>query len=147
MRNALLKQWRQRTMDRGFCWERDRLCKKASWRCRGRCSAGAGRYEESWQCGIDERRAWKDIAGDDGSYQRQSEWSCKFRLWGGLGRWGWWRDRAGWAQRRWQTRLGNVHNHHNGAAVPGEVLSESDEAWRIDTTGMEGLSQFLMWKR
>jgi len=34
-RNAILMQWRERIMDRGLCWERNRWGKKASWRRRG----------------------------------------------------------------------------------------------------------------
>ena len=141
-RNTLLKQWRNRKMDWGLCWERDRWGRKASWRRRGCGSARAGRYGECWNLGIDVQRARKDFWGDDGCYGRQSEWYCKFRRSGGWWRWGW-RDRAGIAEQRWWTQLGDEHNLQNSTAAHGEHSGEADEAWCIDTTGMGGCSRLL----
>jgi len=74
------------------------------------------------------------------------EWSCKFRRWGGWGRWGW-RERAGQPERRWRTWLSDGHNLQNGTAAHGELLADADEDWRIDTTGMGGCSRLLPWRR
>jgi len=81
------------------------------------------------------------------AYRRQSEWSCKFRRWGGCGTWGWWRDRGWPAPQRWRTWLGHGHNHQNCTAEHGEVLAEADEAWRIDATGMGGCCWLIPQKR
>jgi len=146
-RNALLTQWREREMDWGLCWERNRWGKKASWRRRGSGSARAGRYDACWDRAIDVQRAQKDIWGDAGCYWRQSVWSCKFRPWGAWGRWGWWIDWAGQAEQRWQTWLGDGHNHQNSTAAHGEVWAEADEARRIGSTEMGGCGGLLTWTR
>jgi len=146
-RNALLKQWREREMDWGLCWERNRWGKKPSWRHRGSGSARAGQYDACWNRAIDVQIARTDVWRDTGCYRSQSEWSCKFRRWGGWGRWGWWRYSAGQAERRRWTRLGNGHNHQNSTAAHGEVSAEADEARRIDPTGMGGCSRLLPWTR
>jgi len=46
---------------------------------------------------------------------------------GGWGRWGWWwrGSRAGLAERRWQTRLGDGHNPRNGAASHGAFPADA----------------------
>jgi len=146
-RNVLLNQWREREMDRGLCWGRDCWGKKASWRCKGSGSARAGRYEACWNRGIDVQAARRNVSAEACCYRRQSEWSCKFRRWGGWGRWGRWRDWAGHAERRWRTRLGDGHNHQNGTAAHGEISAEADEARRIVSTGMGGCSRLLQWTR
>jgi len=146
-RNASLNQWRDREIVWGLCWERNRRGKKASRRRRGSGSARAEWNEACWNHRIDDQRARQDFWGDDGSYPRQSEWSCKFRRWGGWGRWCWCRDSAGQAERRWRTQLGDGHNHQNGAAAHGGVSGDVDEGWRNDTTGMGGCSRLLPWKR
>ena len=84
-RNTLLKQWREREMDRSLCWERNRCCKQAVWRCRGRDWVGEGRHGDSWECRIDDHRAQNHWGADDGCYRRLSERSCKFQQ---LGWWG-----------------------------------------------------------
>jgi len=128
-------------MDWGLCGERNCWGTKASWRRRGRRSTGAGQYDACWNSGIDVQRAQKDVWGDAGCYQRQSEWSCKYRWWGVWGRRRWWRDWAGQFERRWPTRLGDAHNHQHGPAAHGEVSAEADDARRIDSTGMGGCSR------
>jgi len=87
-------------MDWGLCGESNRWGKKAIWRHKGSGSTTAGWYDACWNSRIDVQRARKDILGYAGGYRRQCEWSCKFQRWGGLGRWGWWRDWAGqfWAK-------------------------------------------------
>jgi len=106
--NALLKQWREREMDWGCCWERNRWGKKPSRRCRGSNQAGAGSHRGGWKHRIDDQSAWKYILWDNRCYWRQSEQYRKFQWWGGWGRWGWWRHRAGPAEWRWRTGLGDV---------------------------------------
>jgi len=146
-RYALLTQWRERKVDWGFRWERNRQGKKVSWRGRGSGSATAGGNEESWHRGIDAQRARNELTRDRGSHRRQSDWSRKFREWGRWGGWGWWRDRAGYAEQRWRTRLGDGHIPQNGTAADGEVSAEADEAWIIDATWLGGLSQLSRWER
>jgi len=111
LRNPRPKQWRERPMDWGLCWGKNHWGKQASWRRRGSGSTRVGWYEACWNCGIDEQRAQRLYWGDEGCFWRQSEWSCKFRWWGGWWRWGWWTDRAGQAERSWRTWLGDGHNH------------------------------------
>jgi len=89
----------------------------------------------------------KNVSGDFGCLQRLSERSCKFRSGVGWGRWGWWRYRAGQAERRWRTRLGDEHSLENGTAVHGGMSVETDEAWQIDTPGVWGYSRRLPRKR
>jgi len=148
-KHKLLKQWREKQMDWWLCWERNRWGKKASWRRRGSDQAAAGRYRGSWKLRIDDQCAQKNIFWDDGCYRRESEQYRKFQQregLGRLGRWRWWRDRAGQAERRWWTRLGDGHNHQNSAAAHGVVLADADEGWQIDTTRMGGCSRLLPWK-
>jgi len=99
-RNVLPKQWREREMECGLCWETNHWGKNASWRRRGSDQAGAGRYRSSWKHGINDQWARKNVLSDDRYYPRQPEWYCKFLQWGGFGRWGWWRGRAGPAEQR-----------------------------------------------
>jgi len=96
---------------------------------------------------IDSHRGWKNFSGDASCYRRQSEWSSKFRRWGGWGRWGGWRDWAGQVERRWRTQLGDGHNHQNSPSAHGEVSAEEDEDRRIDLTRMGGCSRPLPWMR
>jgi len=46
-------------MDSRLCWERDHWGIKASWTRRGSFKAGAGIYNGSGKCRIDDKRAWK----------------------------------------------------------------------------------------
>jgi len=72
-----------------------------------------------------------------------SERYRKFRQWRWCGRWRWWRDTAGPAQRRWRTWLGDGQNHQNGEAAHGQDSAEAGEAWRTDPTGMSRCSGLL----
>jgi len=85
--NAHSKQRREREMDRGLCWELNCCGMSVSWRQRDSDWAGVGRNEKCWKHGINNKRAWKNVWGDDDCYRRQSGVSSKFRWWGG---WGWW---------------------------------------------------------
>jgi len=60
-RNALLNQWREREINQRSFEERNRWGKKASWRCRGSNLAAAGRYQDSWKHGVDNRRVRKTL--------------------------------------------------------------------------------------
>jgi len=147
-RNALFEQSREGAMDRGLCGERDCGGKKASWRRRDSDQAEGRRYEQCWKCGIDHQRAWKDIGRDAECYWRQSERSCKFRRWGWRGRCKRRRSyRAGKAEGRWRTRVGDEHNLQNGTTPHAEGSVEADESWRIDTSGMGGRGRLLLQKR
>jgi len=143
----LFKQWRGREMDWGLCWQRDSWGRKPRWQCRGCNLTEAGRYRGSWNCGIDDQRAWKKIWSDDDCYKRQSEQDPKFRRWAEWGRWGSRTDKPGPADREWRTWVGDGHNPQNGPAAYGEVSAERDEAWQIDATRMGGRSQPLPSKR
>jgi len=77
-RKALLKEWRERKMYPRLYWKRDCSGIKVSFQHRGSGSPGAGSQKEHRQCWIDKQWARKDVSGDDGCYQWQSEWSCKF---------------------------------------------------------------------
>jgi len=145
--HSIYKRSREREIVPELHWARNHCVITASWRCRNIDYAGTWRYEESWQCRIDNQIAQKNVSRDDSCYCRQSVQSCKFRRWGGLGRWGWWIYRAGQAEQRWWTRLGDGHNLHNGTAGHEEVSAEADEAWQNDTTGMEGQGRLLPWIR
>jgi len=54
MRNALLKQWRERGIDWGLCWETHPWGKKARWSRRVSNWGGAGRCADSWKRAIDD---------------------------------------------------------------------------------------------
>jgi len=129
-RNALSEQLREWEIDQGICWEGKYWGNKASWWHRDTDAAGAGKYQESCKCRIDNQRAQRTISGDNGCYQRQSVWRCKFRLWGGWGRW--WSSRySAWqAERRKRTWLGSVSNG-NGLSLQARVrvLSEPLPNW------------------
>ena len=148
MRNALVKHRRESSMDWGLCGERNHCCRKASWRRRDSNWAVAWGNDKCWKRVIDNQKACDKIWGDVECYRRQSEWSCKFRRWGGCGRWGSWSRwyRAGQAERRWWTRQGDGHNLKNSSAPHGEVLAEAEDAWWIHTIGMGGCSQHRNWK-
>jgi len=147
LRNTLVKQWRERVIDRGSCSEWNRGGKQVCLRCSNSDLREAGRNENCWKHGIDNQRAWENMTGDDDCYRRQSEWSCNFWPWGTWEIWGWWWYRAGQAKQRWQTRLGGGYNLQNGTPGHGGIPAEADEAWRIDMAGMRGCGPHLPWER
>jgi len=134
-------------MDRGLCWERNRCGKIASWRHSGNDWAGAGRYFGKLKM--------KDYQPESRKIHTRRCLIISVWVWAILQvpimtrifKWGWCRYSAGQAEQRWQTQLGDGHNLQNGTAAHEQVSAEADEASRIDTTGMEGRSQQLLWKR